>query len=183
MVGSVLSCNSFSPVPTPTANPADCYKVTEPSSQDVQRTLEFSEKVFPAAGWQRSYTVGDQRVRVSWTNDEEGALAYWEYLLYACGYTSANLEEYFSAQNIKEVIFQSYQNLQPRRTCTHSNGILTLHEFTAELNDTTYEIRYWIKTDDETHILTVTLVFPQSSGELLDKYANDLFPELEACQN
>ncbi len=180
MVLAALSCSLGTPVPTPT--PVDCKKAIEPSKQDVEYALTFTGDTFQSAGWQRSYTVGEMRVSVAWLKNDEGALAYLEYLIFSCGYTQAQVDNYFSEQNFKEILFRDYQNLQQTARCTDNKSTLTLREFTAESNGKDYLIRYWTKADSKTRILTMMLAFPRTSGILLNEYARDIFPKLSSCQ-
>jgi hypothetical protein len=160
----------------------DCESATEPTQQDVDYILAFTRDAFKSSGWERSYTVEPYRVSVTWLNNQEGALAFLEYLIYSCGYTQTDIEEYYSDQNFEEVIFYDYQNLQRTAICTNTEGDITLYEFTAELSETEYLMRYWIKLDSPTRVLDLLIAFPRASQGQLHTYAEAVFPELSVCE-
>jgi hypothetical protein len=179
-MSAVLSCGFLAKKPM--SVPGDCEAATEPTEQDVEYVLGYTGNTFESSDWQRSYTVGPDRVTVTWLNHDEGAVVFLEYLVCSCGYTQADVDDHFSEQNFEDVIFMDYENLQRIATCTDIGGDLTLHEFTAEVHETGYVIRFWIKLDSKTRVLDMMLVFPRGSEMELDKYARERFPELSSCQ-
>jgi hypothetical protein len=110
------------------------------------------------------------------------ALVFLEYLVFSCGYTQADVDDYFRKQNFEDVIFLDYENLRRITTCTDIESDLTLHEFKAEVHETDYAIRFWIKLDSKTRVLDMMLVFPRGLEMELDKYTKESFPELSSCQ-
>lgn len=179
-IGTMLACEFGSWIPSPVME--DCQKTIEPSEQDVKYALGFTGNTFKSDEWQRSYFVEGSRVGVTWLNNQESGLAYLEYLIYSCGYTQADVDDYFSEQNFKEVIFRDYQNLQRKARCTSEKGDLTLYEFTAKWEGADYLLRYWVKLDSRTRILTLLLAYPHKSEALLDGYGEEVFPALTVCQ-
>jgi hypothetical protein len=168
--------------PTPSPTPSDCSTQTEPTEQDVNYALTFSGNIFETDDWQRSHTVASMRTSVTWLNDSVGALAYLEYLIYSCGYDQDDIEKYYSEQNFQEVIFSgNYQNMQRIAQCTDVTGELTLHEFRGVWQDEEYLFRMWVKLDNRTRVLSLLLVFPENSSDLLDKYSIKNFPTLDSC--
>jgi len=179
-MSTVLSCRFLAQKPL--SIPGDCESATEPTEQDVEYVLGFAGNTFESSDWQRSYTVAPDRASVTWLNHGEGTVAFLEYLIYSCGYTQADMDDHFSEQNFEDIIFRDYENLQSIATCTDIEGDLTLHEFTAEVHETDYVIRFWIKLDSKTRVLDMMIVFPEVSETELDKYAREVFPELSSCQ-
>lgn len=176
----VLSCGFLTQKPMSVSG--DCEMTTEPTEQDVEYVLGYTGNTFESSDWQRSYTVGPDRVTVTWLNHNEGAIVFLEYLVFNCGYTQADLDNHFSEQNFEDVIFMEYENSQRITTCTDIDGDLTLHEFTAQVHETDYAIRFWIKPDSKTRVLDMMLVFPKGLETKLDRYAEESFPELSSCQ-
>lgn len=166
----------------PLSTPEDCESSIDPAQQDIDYVLAYTSDIFESAGWQKSYTVKEFRTTVTWLHDQEGALAFLEYLIFSCGYTVEDFEEYFSDQNLETVIFSGYQNLQRLATCTSEENDLTLFEFSADVQDTQYLLRYWIKLDSKTRILTMLVTFPREFEAQLASYADAIFPELSSCQ-
>jgi hypothetical protein len=175
----LLACRFGFAAPTPT--PEDCRVSTDPTEQDVQYALAFTGSTFETNDWKRSYTVETFRVSITWLNDAEGALAYLERLIYSCGYNQTDMENYYSEENFTKVIFRDYQEVTRQARCSNKEDELTLYEFTAQSQGQDYLIRYWVKLDSTTRVLTMLLAFPIKSKELLDKYAKEVFPTLSAC--
>ncbi|NIS80580.1 MAG: hypothetical protein GTO14_10335 [Anaerolineales bacterium] len=165
----------------PLSTPGECEPSIDPSQQDVDYILTYTGEIFDSDDWQRSYTVKELRTNVTWLNHQEGALAFLEYLIFSCGYTQDDFENFFSDQNLEAVIFVDYKNLKRLATCTSNEEDLMLHEFSAEVQDRQYLVYYWIKLDRETRILTMLLTFPRESEAKLVSYASAIFPELSSC--
>ncbi|MBN2007039.1 MAG: hypothetical protein JXA21_27055 [Anaerolineae bacterium] len=180
IAGLILACKLGEPLATSTADV--CGQSREPSEKDVKFLLGFTGDTFASDEWQRSYSAEDLRATVTWANDLEGGVAYAEYLLYNCGYTQNDLDLYFTEQNFKDIIFREYQNVQLVTNCATEDASLTLYEFSAIWEDEPYSLRYWVKLDSQTRVLTMMLAFPGSSIALMDHYAGVLFPNLQACQ-
>lgn len=160
---------------------ADCESQTDPTDRDVRYALKFSGKTFESDDWQRSYTVESGRVSITWLNHSTSSLAFMDYLLYSCGYTQEEIDDYHSDQNFEEVIFRDYQDVQRTSTCSVEAGDLRLHEFTASVEERDYIIRYWVKLDSPTRVLDTMLVFPAGSEAELERYASEILPELSVC--
>ena len=140
----------------------------------------YTGDIFQTKDWKRVYTVGDQRVSITWDHKTLSALAYMEYLVWDCGYTQDDLGSYFSQSNFKNVFFSSYQSPVEQNRCSGENG-LTLYEYTATYQGEAYSIRYWSRLESPTRILTLMLSFPTKDKVVQDKFANQLFPKLVAC--
>jgi hypothetical protein len=59
---------------------------TEPTQEDIDRALSYTDELFSAPEWVRTYTVADGRVSVVWANDPLGVVAYVEALVFPFGY-------------------------------------------------------------------------------------------------
>jgi hypothetical protein len=159
---------------------ANCDKTADPTEEDVKKALAYTGDIFQTGDWKRVYTVGDQRVAITWDHKTLNGLAYMEYLVWDCGYTQADLESYFSQTNFKDVFFNAYQNPVELKHCTTADG-LSLYEYSATFKDEPYSIRYWSKLESPTRILTLMTSFPTKDKAVQDKLANQLFPKLVAC--
>jgi len=148
----------------------------------VDYILAFTGDTFKSKGWQRSYTVESMRASVTWMNNDAGSLAHLSYLIFSCGYTQEDVDNYYSAENFQNVLFSGYQNLQRTATCSQAEGDLTLYEFTADFQGEKYLIRDWVKQDTSTRVLDFMLIFPQTSKAQLDGYARQIFPDFSTCQ-
>lgn len=176
----LFACQVFAPTPTPTISD-DCATFTEPTENDIDFSLRFGESLFDPNTWARSYTVEAQRVSVSWTNDNESAVAYLDYLIFSCGYTATDLEIYFG-DSYWPILFQNYASFEPQRACGSFQEGLSLYEFEAVSNDARYHVRYWVRPENSTGVLTLFLVFPTQAEATMDKYAAEMFPTLVTCE-
>jgi hypothetical protein len=158
----------------------DCNKTADPTDQDVKFALGYTGKIFQTNDWKRVYTVGNQRVAITWNHNSLDALAYLEYLVWDCGYTQLELDSYFSEANFKNGFFKAYDNPVESKHCSGENG-LTLYEYSASYQDEAYSILYWSKLESPTRILTMMLSFPTKDKAAQDQLANRLFPKLVSC--
>jgi hypothetical protein len=159
---------------------ANCDKAADPTDKDVKKALDYTGDIFQNGEWKRVYTVGDQRVSITWDHKTLSALAYLEYLVWDCGYTQDDLGSYFSQSNFKNVFFSAYQSPVELNRCNGENG-LTLYEYTATYQGEAYSIRYWSWLESPTRILTLMMSFPTTDKAVEDRLANQLFPKLVAC--
>jgi flagellar basal body-associated protein FliL len=158
----------------------NCNKTADPTDQDVKKALDYTGKIFQTGDWKRIYTVGNQRVAITWNHNTLDALAYLEYLVWDCGYTQPDLDNYFSQSNFKNGFFKAYDNPVEVKHCSGDNG-LTLYEYSASYQSEDYSIIYWSKLESPTRILTLMLSFPTKDKAVQDQLATQLFPKLAAC--
>lgn len=155
----------------------DCGFV-EPTGADVEKTLSFKKEVFKPEEWLKSYTVEPYKISISRQNDAESAVAYIEYLIYNCGYGQTELANYFNNEGFNTV-FEGYEAHNMSAFCEDNS--LALYKFDLVDKGSEYTANYWVKQDDDTHILVVMLVFPRASSAKLDEYSRNIFPELTSC--
>ncbi len=158
----------------------NCNKTADPTDQDVKKALAYTGDIFQTGDWKRLYTVGNQRVAITWNHNALDALAYMEYLVWDCGYTHTELDSYFSESSFKNGFFKAYDNPVELKHCANADG-LSLYEYSASFQGEDYFIRYWSKLESPTRILTLMLSFPTKDKAVQDKLANQLFPQLVAC--
>jgi hypothetical protein len=166
------------PGSTDYTGPADECGPIEPSQEDVRFSLEFGQDLFDQPNWVTSYTVEPYRVTLTRRNDEEGAVAYLEYLMYNCGYGQAELNEYFSDEGF-DIVFANYESYGRFNFCEEGN--LALYEYALRNEGETYAARYWVHQITETRLLVFMLVFPEKRMFVMNSYAKELFPELVSC--
>lgn len=171
------------PIPTrqieilPTLTPV-CIS-EEPTQRDIDRALAFTGEMFQNDEWERSYMVMSGRVGVTWLNNPVGAVAYLEALIFPCGYEEPDLNAYFDADNW-DIIFENYDEYEIVAECKSNNG-LRLYEIESINEGLDYNIRYWVKNDTDTRVITMMMTFPVDAEALLDEYASRLFPSLSIC--
>ncbi len=165
--------------PTPQGEgPRDNCGFIEPSNAEVQKILSVGKSLFTSPDWVKSYTVEPYKITVSRNNDKESAVAYTEYLIYTCGYTQEDMNKYFNDAGFN-TIFSGYESHNMANFC--ENKGLALYKFDLVDKGTDYIANYWVKQQDDTHILVMMLVFPRESSTKLDEYSAQIFPELTHC--
>jgi hypothetical protein len=152
---------------------------TEPTQEDIDRALSYTDELFSAPEWVRTYTVADGRVSVVWSNDPLGVVAYVEALIFPCGYEEPDLDTFFSVENW-DVVFGNYDSYEPVTSCKIDTGV-RLYEFKAVTEGFNYNIRYWAENDTDNRLVGAMIVFPVESQELMDEYSARLFPDLISC--
>ncbi|GAB4542234.1 MAG: hypothetical protein Fur002_12140 [Anaerolineales bacterium] len=181
--------NVATPAPAPTSTPtpqplilptvtAACVSST-PSQADIDRALSFTGQNLASADWERSYSVSDARVAVTWSNAAQGAAAYLEALLFVCGYEEPDLNAYFTEANW-QTIFANYEDYQLISECRNDNG-LRLYEFSAQSGGLEYAVSYWVRNDTDTRVIAFMLAYPKESRAAFSAYGAQMFPQLPNC--
>lgn len=173
---SLAACNTQ---PTSQAEgPSDACGPILPSEDDVRFALSFGSQHLDPLQWVRSYTVEPYKVSVTRKNDTEGAIAFTEYLLFNCGYSQADLDNYFSDENFN-IVFGNYDSHTLQKFC--ENKGLALYEYQAVTEGMDFLARYWVKQESDKRLLVFMLVFPQANQNTLNSYAQKIFPDLTHC--
>ncbi len=180
ITGLILACKLGEPLAS--SNDDLCGQSRKPSKEDVAFLSTFTGETFTSEEWIKSDSVKDLRASTTWIHQDEGGVAYAEYLLYNCGCTQSDVEHYLSGLNSENAMFHNYQNIQLVKQCALENEAVTLYEFSVTWKEDAYSLRYWVKLQSQTRILTMMLAFPESSTSLMSQYATAIFPELPSCQ-
>ncbi|HLT32617.1 MAG TPA: hypothetical protein VKZ98_02400, partial [Aquaticitalea sp.] len=178
---SACRLSAFQPtlLRTPTSTPlvistfnSSCVS-TEPTQKDIERALSFTEELFDTSNWERSYSVMQGRVAVTWLH-VDGFLAYLEAIIFPCGYQEADIDDYFNDTNW-EIILSNYDSYEMKNECRNDSA-LRLYEFSVMATDVEYEMRYWVMKDINTRVITLMLVFPLGFESMMNHYADNIFP-------
>ena len=153
---------------------------SEPAQDDIDTALSYTGDLFGELEWQRTYTVSDGRVAVTWFSDTLGSVAYLEALIFPCSYEELDLDDFFNEENW-QVIFENYESYEHVAECRTDDG-LRLYQFKAVEQGYDYDIKYWVENDTDTRVLGVMIVFPVESTSLMDDYSSELFPDLTSCK-
>lgn len=175
------------PMPTPvppTVPPLAVEEMTcistQPTQEDVDRALAFTGGLFNTPDWERSYTVEDSRVAVTWFGSSISAVAFLEALIFPCGYEELDLDQFFGDENW-DIIFGNYQRYQRVDECRTDAG-LRLYQFKAVDQGFDYDIYYWAQNDTATRVVTMMIVLPVGSEDRMEEYGYSLFPTLQSCK-
>jgi hypothetical protein len=163
-------------VPLPTVTPV-CIS-PEPTQKDIDRALSFADATFDAPEWERSYTVAENRVSVTWLNNPSGAVAYLEALIFPCGYEEPDLNNYYDEN--WGTIFQYYESYELVDECKRNDG-LRLYEFKTQNQGFEYGVRYWVRNDGDTRVISMMIVFPLELQAMMGDYSTRLFPTYPSC--
>lgn len=153
---------------------------SEPAQADIDSALAYTGALFNETDWQRTYTVSESRVAVTWLSETLGAVAYLEALIFPCGYEEPDLNDFFNDENW-QVIFENYESYEAVSECKTDAG-LRLYQFKAVEQGYDYDIKYWAGNDTDTRVMAVMIVFPVESKSLMDEYSSTLFPDLTSCK-
>jgi hypothetical protein len=175
--GAVISTPVL-PSGTQAADTAGCIS-SDPSQDDIDRALGYTDQIFSAPEWTRSYTVETNRVYVTWSSTAN-AMAFVEALIFPCGYGRTDLDNFFNAENWK-IVFANYESYKAVAECKLGD-VLRLYQFTAVKEGFEYDIKYWALNDTATRVMGMMIVFPTDSKSLMDEYSSNLFPQITSCQ-
>ena len=174
-----LACSLAAPAP-PTIAP-DCHSEPGPSEGELRFILDFPGALFDSGDWARKFTVEPSRITATWTSEALGAVAYMDYLVYACGYSQQDLDSYFSEENFQDVFFSDYEEVVRTAMCSTDSDDIRLHEFTATFSDVPYDIRFWIMKYGEARIINATLAVPAGRDHDMARLSRGLFRALPDC--
>jgi hypothetical protein len=177
LAGLLSACDMPSKTAQPTG-PSDQCGPYEPTEADVKKMLQWGADAFTSTDWVKNYAVDPYKVTLTRRNDVLQSIAYSEYLVFTCGYTQDDLNKYFNDEGFN-IIFTDYESHSMTKFCEQSG--LTLYEYDLVNEGNNFKARYWVKQDDEKHILVYMLVFPQSNPGVLDEYSQKIFPSLTTC--
>lgn len=158
--------------------PAPECPITPASEQDLQEALRPGVRVFEADGW--IVETGEQQAMVSvlWTSTESEALAHSQLLLYNCGYTDAQINQFYGNDGLA-VMYGGYESWQQTASC--EAGGITLREFDLVLDGKPFKSRMWVEPVSETRVRDLRIDFPADDIAGLDDYSARLYPELITC--
>jgi len=163
--------------PLPTLTPV-CIS-PEPTQEDIDRALAYTNDMFSAPDWEQTYSVSENKVAVTWQNIAQGAVVYLEALIFPCSYEEPDLNKYYSDENWK-AIFANYESYESIAECKSDTGF-RLYQFKTQNQGFEYRINYWVENDTDTRVISTMIVFPVGSESLVSDYSLRLFPDLPNC--
>ncbi len=148
--------------------------------REIYTVLGYGDGIFQPGAWQATAYEQFDRTTAYWNSTEISALAYVDLIHYDNGFTVSEAIRFFSdIDSWLDAVLVNYQPWQ--RTARCSAGDLMLYEFTGEYQAQPKLIRYWFQATAPDRLLTVQLIFPTEERDLLDSYAEQMFPRLPAC--
>lgn len=177
LAGLLSGCGS-APGADTAEGPRDDCGLYEPSAADVEKMLTFGLDAFNSNDWVKSYSVEPYKITLTRRNDTAQAIAYSEYLIFTCGYTQEDMNNYFNDEGFG-IIFADYESYALGNFCEKSG--VSLYEYDLVDEGTPFKARYWVKQDTDTRILVYMLVFPEATPGVLDEYSQKIFPNMASC--
>jgi hypothetical protein len=147
-------------------------------AREIYLVLGLGDPVFEAESWLASAAERADRTTATWVSSEYGALGYAEYLHFNGGYEADNLVSFFDDEWFA-VAFKDYDAWERTARCSFDTTLL--HEFTLQMGDQAYGMRYWIQPVTPTRVLALHMVFPAGRTDLLDSYSQRFAPLAWQC--
>lgn len=169
----------FSSSPTQADAPTPVCISFEPTRADIDRALSFTGKLFDTQDWQRTYTVATDKVSATWYSESFTSLAYLEALIFPCGYEELDLDAYFNVDTWL-IIFGNYESYEYVDECRLDSGV-RLYQFITVDQGFEYDVHYWVVNDTATRVISMMLVMPIESQDLIEEYSYSLFPQIPNC--
>jgi hypothetical protein len=145
---------------------------------DFDQAVAIGEGVFEPERWELKTLEHQALISVGWFEHDIEALAHVQLLLYNCGYTQAEVDNFYGEANMN-VMLGGYLSHTLTAQCTHDG--LTLREYDVDYDGQPYKVRFWIEPLNETRVRDVHLgFFPEDIAEM-EEYARRLYPDLPSC--
>jgi hypothetical protein len=151
---------------------------TEP--REIYTVLGYGDGVFERGSWMATAYEQFDRTTAYWTSTEPSAIAYIDLLHYANGFTVNEALRFFGdIESWLDAVLVNYQPWEITARC--GAGAVMLYEFNGMFENEPQLIRYWFQATAPDRLLTVQLIFTAEDRDLLDSYAEQLFPTLPTC--
>lgn len=148
------------------------------SEREIYTVLEYGEGIFEPELWLASAAEQGIRTTAQWRADAIGALAYLDYIHYDAGITAEQIPAIFN-QDWFDVTLANYQGWRETTNC--QLGDVWLHEISLQESNLKYSMRYWITPVSDTRVLTLFVIFRTDDRDMLEEYAQKLFPDAAVC--
>jgi hypothetical protein len=146
--------------------------------REIYTVLSYGDNVFEPDEWLASAREEAGRTTAEWRDDAISGLAYLGYIHFDNPIQPDQIPLVFTDDWFKAV-FANYQGIAEVSNC-EMQGV-TLHLFKVVQAGNNFDVRYWIKRIDESHVLTLFLMFPSTDKTNMNTYAKKLFPDADLC--
>lgn len=151
-----------------------------PTQADIDRALSFSGMLLSGSDWERTYTVDNEKVSVTWNNPGLGSVIILDAFIYPCGYEDIDLDQLFNV-DYWSIVFANYDGYQYLNECRNDAGT-RLYTFSADFQGVPFDVRYWALNDSPTRVLTFMIVLPSEASAQMNEFAYAFFPQLQSCE-
>lgn len=152
--------------------------VTPATDADFAQATSIGDGVFEPERWELQTGEHPGLISVGWFENDIEALAHGQLLLYNCGYTQAEIDDFYDDENMN-VMLGGYESHTQTAECTQAG--LTLREYDVGYEGRTYKVRFWIEPLGDTRVRDMHLGFFPENIEEMDAYARRLYPDLPSC--
>lgn len=144
----------------------------------AQELLAWGAEVLPYPEWLFQVQEQPEQVTSQWTRSSDGAIIAHNHRLGVLQYTGEEINEFVDDAWLGSAL-DSYDGWIGTGRCTIDSTLVV--DVEAELDETTYAIRYWLFTTDNDAFASVTAIFPVEKIDELDSLATELLPDVASC--
>lgn len=151
----------------------------EALEREIYTVLDWGDAAFEPVLWYASAEELPARTRGTWRADSLGGLAFADYLHFDEGILWTQIDDVFNEDWFDVSIGTSYEVWRENVRC--DLGTTRLIEFSLQVNNIKYDMRYWIDRASAYRVMAAFLVFPADDQDNLQAYAEKLYPDLSSC--
>lgn len=146
--------------------------------RELHAVLGYGDQVFEPGMWLARGREFTDRTTAQWDSQLLGGLAYADFLHYDDEIRAEQMAGRFDTEWFN-VTLRNYDEWTQTASCAFDN--LLLREFTVRVGEQKYLMRYWIELVTPERVLTFFMVFPATSPDVLDVYAERFRPGASKC--
>jgi hypothetical protein len=146
--------------------------------REIYTVLGYGDGVFETDLWLASAEETPNRTRATWRSDTIGGVAFADYLHYEAGVALDQFDSLFNDAWFNATL-SNFNVWREESRCDLGN--LRLIQFTLQIGEVGYTMRYWIEWVSDTRVMTFYIVVPKGFADLLDSYGSRLYPDLASC--
>jgi hypothetical protein len=152
--------------------------ITPATETDFKEAAAIGEDVFEPESWEFEILEHPALISVGWFNYDNKAFGHAQYLMYNCGYTRNELDDFYGEENMAFMLggYDSY-----RLTAACQYGDITLRQYDLVLGDLDYISRFWYQPLNATRARDMRLDFVSTDRDQMDIYAARLYPDIPSC--
>lgn len=150
-----------------------------PHTREIFTVLDFGNDVFEEENWVVSAQEEADRTQATWYGDAFGAVAFLDYLHFDCGIRDDDVEPFFNDEWFAAT-FSNREDYKLRNQCEEDGVLLWEFDIVTTYNDGDI-LRYWVSRDSDERISAFYMEFPLDQEDLMNEYAEQLYPGFVSC--
>jgi opacity protein-like surface antigen len=148
------------------------------AERELMTVLGYGDHVFEPEMWLARGQEFTDRTTAQWDSQLLGGLAYADYMHFDDEIRAEQMPGRFDTEWF-DVTLRNYDAWTQTASCVFDN--LRLHEFTVRVGEQKYLMRYWVELVTSERVLTLFMVFPATSPDVLDVYSERFRPGASKC--